>query len=205
MSRQFPINKENKMCAILSFKGNFQINQHFNKIKELDENKFDEIGFEFNKNISLFILDEEKYKLKYDRYFFGLENFLINNKEGNKDNVNINSNEKNKLRLLIEYKTNPELCNSIFYPEKEEEKTQSYFIPILFNNENKHFLFEEIKEEDEPYLRLGHKYQCSINKKYYRAIVEKDNLIVNNYFEPLSSEDKKVIKIKLCLHSLNIE
>ena len=205
MSHQFPIDKENKMNAILSFKGNFQVNQHVNKIMEFDENKFDEVGYELNKNITLFILDEEKYKLKFDRDYFCLENFFLSNQEANKDNENININQKNKLRLLIIYKTNSELFNSIFYSEKEEEKTQSYFIPILFNNENKHILFEEIKEEDEPYLRAIHKYHSTIYKKFFRAFVEKDNLIVNNYFEPLSSEDKKVIKINLCLQSLNID
>ena len=204
-SHQFPVEKDNKMVSILSFKGMFQVNHYINKIMEFDENKFDEQGYDLNKNIRLLILNEEKYKLKFDSDYYGLENFFINNKETNKDNDNINGNKKNKLKLLIIYKTNPENFNYIF-DSQNEEQNKSYFIPILFNNENKHILFEEIKEEDEPYLIYSYKYHNISNyKKYYRAFVEKDNLIVNNDFEHINDGDKKVIKIKLCLQSLSID
>ena len=204
MSHQFPEEKENKMSAILSFKGNFQVNQYINKIMEFDENNFDELGYELNKNITLLILDEEKYNLKYDMEYFGYEKFLMN-PEANKPNENINNNQKNKLKLLIIYKTNSEIFNSIF-DSQNEEKTQNFFVPILFNNENKHILFEEIKEEDEPYLRKKIKHHgITFYKKYYRAFVKKDNLIVNNDFEPIRNENRKVIKINLCLQSLSID
>ena len=210
MCHFFPEDMENKMGGILSFKGNFQVNQYINKIMEFNENSFDEIGYDLNKNITLFILDEEKYKLRFDKDYFGLENCFINitnqnkDKEKDNENININNNQKNKLRLLIVYKSNSEIFNSIF-DSKNEEKTKSYFNLILFNKENKHILFDEIKEEDEPYLGKSIKYHgISIYKNYYRAFVDKDSLIVNNDFEPKSSEDKTV-KINLCLQSLSID
>jgi len=207
MSHQFPVEKKNKIEHILSFKGNFQVNQYINEIKELDENTFDEIEYDLNKNISLFILNEEKYKFKFDKAYYNIDNFFINNKDANKDNENINISQKNKLRLLIIYKKKSEFLNNIFEYENEE-KIKGYFIPILFNNENRHILFEEIKEEDEPYLRYSYKnHGISLSKKYYRAFVEKDDLIVNNNFESSNNEDKKHIKIKinLCLQSLSID
>ena len=220
---KFPEKINNHINDIFQFKGNIQIKENFNKIIELKNNIFKSEKFELNDNISLIVI-KESYKIVKEN----TNPFLIDyndksiNIESNKDN-----NNNNKFKILIIYNNKSNIYSNTFnsFVNKvmdDKENNNKIFIPVLFDNENKYILFDEINEEDDLDLikwqgknQFQNNYyfidkknlNTKNNNKYFRLFVEVDKLITDNDIKYKITDEVKnpnIKKIKLCLYSLSI-
>ena len=203
---QIPEETKNIIKDIQIIKGNIKISEHMNKIIEIDISKFTSNTYNIENNLSLILINEDNKKNNYNNnpfleYYLQLEDNKINKFESKENN----DNKKKQLKLIVKWD------ESIYYFIENHR----YFFPILFNNENKFVLFDEIQENDDIYLRKNKNKNGfnngfigannNLNKiKYYRAFIDYDSLIIKNDNKSKDIKNSSKEKINLCLQSLTI-
>ena len=183
----------------LKFKGNIRVVEIINKIIDFDKINFDKCETIFNYSCS-FIIINENFKKQNN---VNMNPFLFDFNENDDKNNDNNNKENNKIKFLIKYKRNI----------KEIEENRIFF-PILFNNENNYIAFEEIKEKDDIYFlkeKIKNPFTSNyfddidnINQKYYRVVVDINNLILYNDNINNNKNNSNIEKIYVCLYGLAI-
>ena len=204
---------------VLKFKGLFKIKDNYEGTIKINAKNFQSERYDLTYNISL-IITKDNFKGNANKNIF-LSDYNKKNDSlelSNNDNNNENNN-KYKLLLIVFGKNN----NRFYINDLNNEFNNKGFFPILFDNENNHIIFDEIKVEDDFYLLkepFYNQYQNNIfynpdnNFKYFRTYVELDKLIVNNennnFVNDESNNSKNINNnnsnkmIKICLYSLNL-
>ena len=209
---KIPEKTKNIINDIQIIKGNIKISEHMIKIIEIDINKFTSNTYNIDNNLSLILINVDNINIKNNynnnpflAYYYQLEDNKFNKFESEENN----DNKKIKLKLIVK------LDDSIYHFRDIFTEKHKYFFPILFNNENKFILLDEIQENDDFYLRKnknknGFKNDFleannNLNKvKYYRTFIDYDSLIVKNDNKSKDIKNSSKEKIKLCLQSLTI-
>lgn len=201
---ELPEETKKYLNECLKFNGKIHLKEYMNSKIEIDKINFYETTYKLDNNLFLIIINENFIQKNYSN-----NPFLYFNENEDSKNINKNNDNKNiRLKLVVKIEDNQNYC----FDKQEENGKNKLFYPILFNNDNKYFEFNEMDEKE--VCLIQHRELNSFESfrkkpknsfKYLKKNIELDDFIVNNdkSNEDIKNSSIETINLRLDFITIN--